>query len=157
MAAPLDGEVTLDGHAEQRQIAEQVEHLVAHELVRPAQPVAIQDAVVVHHHGVVEVAAPGQAVAPEHLDLPQEAEGARAADLLLEDVPVDLQIPDLLPADRRMREVDRVAHAEPRARLDADGAVAVANLESATDAQAPARGVLLEDASRADQEYERGG
>jgi hypothetical protein len=43
--------------AQQVQVADRVEHLVLHELVVVAQPVAVQHAVLVHHDRVVEAAA----------------------------------------------------------------------------------------------------
>src|SRR5262245_26526071 len=157
MAAALDGDMALERQPEQRQVAEQVEHLVAHELVGPAQPVAVQDAELVHHHGVVEVAPAGEAAPPERLHLAQEAEGAGAAQLALEALVVDHEVPELLAADRRMGEVDRVGDPQPAARLDADQPVAVADLERAAHAQRAARNALVEDAGRPDQEHERGG
>ena len=47
----------LHARAGERQVAHAVQRLVPHELVRPAQRV-LDDAVVVEHHGVLDVDAP---------------------------------------------------------------------------------------------------
>ena len=83
----LNGDMALDGHADQREITDQVENLVPHELVGPAEPVTVEHAALVHHHRIVEIAAAGETVAPEGLDLVKEAEGARPTDLALEALP----------------------------------------------------------------------
>ena len=67
--------------AEQRGVADGVQDLVAHELVREAQAVRVEDAELVHHDGVVQRAAAGEPHLLEHLHVAQEAEGARAGDL----------------------------------------------------------------------------
>ena len=69
-----------DRMPEERQVADPVEDLVAHELVLEAQLV-VEDPGLTDHDGVVEASPEGQAAPSQHLDLPQEAEGARRGDL----------------------------------------------------------------------------
>ncbi len=154
--AALHLDVGLEAHAQQGQVAEQVEHLVAHELVRPAQPLAVEHAALVQHDGVVEAAAPPEPGAPQRLDLVQEAERTRAAHLALEDAAGDHQSLDGLLADGGMRVVDAVGDLEGARRLDANRAFAIPDLEAATDLEPPARHRLLDDPGGPDQEHERG-
>jgi len=69
--------------AGQRQIADRIEHLVAHELVGKAQALRIEHAVFADHQRVVERGAEREARAPELGDVLHEAEGARARDVAL--------------------------------------------------------------------------
>ncbi len=135
----LDANVAFDARAEQGEVAEQVEHLVAHELVREAQAVAIQHAIRIEHDGVVEAGAARATRAPECVDLADEAEGARARDLALEGRFGEIEVAQRLAADAGVLEVDLVAHAEAAAGLDADPALAVADLDRARYAQHVAR------------------
>ena len=65
--------------ADQRQVADHVEDLVAHELVFEAQ--RVQHAGVADDDGVLERAAERQAVLAQPLHFLQEAEGARRGDV----------------------------------------------------------------------------
>jgi hypothetical protein len=67
--------------ADERQVADHVEDLVADELVLEPQGV-VQHAGVAEDDRVVERAAERQAALPQHLDFLQEAERARRRDLL---------------------------------------------------------------------------
>src|SRR5262245_57863764 len=97
--AALDPDVTLDTRTEQREIAQEIEHLVPHELVGEAQPVAVQDARRIEHDGVVETSAACTAGAPERIDLGDEAERARPRDLALEARLGELDVAEHLAAD----------------------------------------------------------
>ncbi len=70
--------VRLDPAADQREVAQDVARLVAHELVGPAQ-LAPDQTVVGEYQGRVEVGTLGQAPGPERLRLAHEAEGPRRA------------------------------------------------------------------------------
>src|SRR6516165_5146272 len=70
-------EVPDDRVAKQGKVSHRVQHFVPDELVRKTQTVGIEDREFVHHDGVVERAAFGQAHLLQHLDIAQEAEGAR--------------------------------------------------------------------------------
>ena len=62
--------------ADQGQVADRVEDLVADELVFEPERV-VQHAGLAEHDGIVERAAERQAVLPQHLDVLEEREGAR--------------------------------------------------------------------------------
>ena len=93
--------------AEQIQVADGVEHLVAHELVVVAQALAVQHAELVQHDGVLQAAAQAEAGGAHRLDVLHEAEGAGARHFLHVRVAreVDHHVP-VLGAEHRMREVD---------------------------------------------------
>src|SRR5262249_47030186 len=78
--------VALQRNAEQREVADQVEDLVAGELVPEAQPFGIQHAGLVQHDRVRERAAARQADRAQLLCVLQEAERARRCDLAREDL-----------------------------------------------------------------------
>ena len=65
--------------AHQRQVADNIEHLVADELLRIAQRLVRQHGVVTDDHGVLEAAAFDQAVLDEELDLLEKAKGPRVS------------------------------------------------------------------------------
>ncbi len=71
-----------DRVAKQIQVADGVEDLVLDELVRVAQTVSVQNAVLVHHDRVVQAAPEGESLRAHHLDVGHESEGARTAHLL---------------------------------------------------------------------------
>ena len=76
--ARFDGdEVALERPAQQREIAQDVEHLVAHEFLRIAKRLIGQHRVVADDHCVLEAAALDEPVADEELDLLVETERAR--------------------------------------------------------------------------------
>ena len=154
VTSALDDDVALDGHADQSEVADQVEDLVPHELVGPAEAVAVEHAALVHHHGVVEIAAAGETVAPQGLYLVEEAEGARPTDLALEALSAQRESLECLATDGGMGVVDGVADPERATGIDADRPLAIANLDGLADAHPPALGSLVEDAGGADQEDE---
>ena len=103
-------EVTEHGASDEGEVPDEVEGLVAHELVRKAQ-VAVFDAVVAHHNAVVLPGAAGEAVRFEGLVLGEEPERTgrrevRGVGLGREDDG------DRLPSDGRVRKIDRVGHAQ---------------------------------------------
>ena len=63
------------------QVADAVQHLVAHELVGKAQALLVQHLIVADHDRVLERAAERQAARPQLLDALGEAEGAGTRDL----------------------------------------------------------------------------
>ena len=84
VAPALHLHMTLNRHPEQREVAQQIEHFVAHELIGHAQAFGIQHTPFVEYDGVVQGPAPRQAGAPQGLHFMQEAEGPGAAELALE-------------------------------------------------------------------------
>ena len=81
MAGAMRDEVADHRVADERQVADRVENLVADELVLEAQRV-VQHAGLAEDDRVLERAAERQAVLPQHLDVLQERERARRRDLL---------------------------------------------------------------------------
>src|SRR5690606_28732269 len=97
----------------QREIAHRIQRLVPHELVGIAQPLHVDDAIVVaDHEGILQRRPQRIACRPEPLDIPKETEGPRPGDLPPEYVGVDIA-GEALPADRRAVEID--LDLEPRA------------------------------------------
>ena len=109
------------GGAEQEQVAQQVEHLVAHELVREAQRLGIQDAVLADHDRALEPAALDPAGAAQRLEVALEHEGARRSDLPQEGLRVDVQRQALRAHERVVvddREAQAAAVERHRGQLD---------------------------------------
>ena len=102
-------DVTEDRPAQQREVADQVEDLVADELVAVAE--LVQDAALADDDRVVERAALGEAVLPEVPHVLQEPVGAGGGELLDEHVLRRLAR-DRLRADHGMGAVERVADAK---------------------------------------------
>ena len=85
VAAAVRDDVADDRVADERQIADDVEDLVADELVLEAQRV-VEHAGLAEHDRVVERAAEGEALLAQRLDFLQEPERARRRDLVDERV-----------------------------------------------------------------------
>src|SRR5262249_52404947 len=96
--------------AEQVEVAEDVEDLVAHELVGEAER-RVHDALLADEDEVVEPPAIGETHLLELLDLLDEAEGARGRDLAAERLEVGEAEGVFLPADGR-GVVEDVVHLE---------------------------------------------
>src|SRR3546814_14293393 len=69
MARPVALEVADDRRADQVEVADRIEHLVAHEFVAEAQALGVEDLLAVHHDGVVQRAAAGEAHGAHLLDV----------------------------------------------------------------------------------------
>ena len=69
------------GHSQQGQIADDVENLVAHELVGKTQSGFVQHAVLGQHDGVVQRAAANQIRASQSFDFFDESKSARRGDV----------------------------------------------------------------------------
>ena len=115
--------------ADQREIADGVEDLVADELVLEAERV-VQDAGLAEHDRVVERAAERQAVLPQHLDVLEERERARRRDFLDERFFGDPQRPRLMPQERVI-VADAVGDLEVIRRIERDALVAARDRRSA--------------------------
>ena len=79
VAAAMRDEMADDRIPDERHVADDVENLVAHELVLEAQ--RVERAGLAEHDRVLERAAERQPVLPQHLDFLQEAERPRRRDL----------------------------------------------------------------------------
>src|ERR1051326_8036000 len=127
-----------DGASAEGKGADEIEHLVAHELVAVAKR-AVHDAAVVEDDRVFDRAAARQAGGAHLLDVFHEAERARRGDLLEEAVVVEVEV-NGLASDHRMIEVDFVFDAEAIGGIDAGALGAVDDLDRLPGAEGPARG-----------------
>src|SRR6185503_12607195 len=82
--ALVGGELADQRRAQEVQVAERVQNFVTHELVAIAQTVLVDDAVIVHDDRVVHVRAERALACAGALEVLEEAERARAADLFQE-------------------------------------------------------------------------
>src|SRR5579863_7439245 len=89
----------------QRQIANRVERLVAHEFVTVAQALGVEHAVAVNGDGVFQAGAKREAGRPKFLHVGDETERARLGDLFPECLGVYFEMAPL-PAYRRHFEID---------------------------------------------------
>ena len=96
--------------AQQREVPDGVEDLVADELVLEAQGV-VQDAGLPDDHRVLQAAPPGQARPPQRFHLAQEAEGAGGGDVGGEGLGGHAHGEGLM-AQERVVEADRIADGE---------------------------------------------
>ena len=116
MSGLVRDDVADHGAAHQGEISEQVERLVAHELVGEPE-IAVFDAVVAHHDAVVFPGAAGEAVGLERLVLREETK--RAGRRQVRGVGAGRENErDRLPPDGGVREVDRVRHTQVARRAD---------------------------------------
>ncbi len=99
------------GTPEKSEIAEQIEDLVAHELVGEAQRAFRCDLVVLDDHGVARRAALDHPGVLQRLHVPMEDEGPRRRDLLRERLRGDLEAP-VLGADETVVVLDREGEPE---------------------------------------------
>ena len=118
---PVRHDVPDDGVSDQREIADDVEHLVTDELV--LEPERIEHTGFAQHDRVVERAAERQAVLTERLDLFEETERTGRRDLLAERLFRDPHRPRLM-AQERVIEADAVGDLEVVGRIERNALVA---------------------------------
>ena len=111
--------------ADQRQVPDHVEDLVAHELVLEPQG-AVQDPLLPHHDGVRQGASEREPLLPQQLEILQEAVRPRGRELLDEDPFGRHERRDLHPHGGVL-VIERVADAELGGRQDLHPAVLVAD------------------------------
>src|SRR5690606_31908934 len=142
------------GVAQLIQVADGVEDLVLDELVLVAQPLFIEDLLLVHHDGDVEAAATSQTDGAQVIDLVHKAEGARPAHLLDKGTggKVHTGVKGFA-GERRVVEVDGEVHPEALVGPEGCHLVAVLHLHFALDANELLGGVLLDNAGGLDQEH----
>src|SRR5580698_6873335 len=138
-------DVAEDTLAEQGQIADQVEDLVADELILEAQR-RVVDALAGEYHAVLARSATDEAHVQHRVLLLEEAEGSGGGDLADVAAVGKLNL-EGFATDQRVREVDGVAHRVAFCRIDPDKLVALLQLVRAQDLQVDAFAALLADAS----------
>src|ERR1700685_3548939 len=100
-----------DGRARERQIADRIERLVAHELIGVAEPFRVEDGVAIDGDRILERRAQRVARPPQGLNVADESERARAGDIAPESRGIKIEHP-ALAANRRRFEVDLDVEAE---------------------------------------------
>src|SRR5690606_17134580 len=142
--------------AERVQVADGIEDLVLDELVAVTQPILVEYPVIVHHHGIVEAAAERQLPALHPLEVAHEAEGTGAAHFLDEGGGGEIDGRGLIQRlEQRVVEVDGEIDLEAFVRLEGAPLVAVFDADRLLDPNEALERILLVDAGRTDQEYER--
>src|SRR5215472_7673664 len=126
MAALVSSKVADHRLAKKCHVAHRIQDFVAHELVGKPQPIRIQNGEVVHHDGVFQRAAAGQALLLERLYFPEKPERARASNLPSEGAIRELHLEELI-GDQRMAEIDPAGDLESIARVQSSSLVAVAD------------------------------
>ena len=139
--------------AHQGEVADDVENLVPDELVLEPQR-GVQDARLTQYHRVVERAAERQPLLAEHLDLPQEAEGARRRDLVDKCLFAHPQRAHLMP-QQRVIEADAVGHAEMIGGIQGDPLAAARKLDGPHDLHESPRLLQRRNAGFVHQVHER--
>lgn len=122
--------------ADKGQVADEVEGLVATELVGVAEG-AVHDAVFGKNDGVIEGAAADEAHGAERLDIGFEAEGTGAGENPAEGVGIDEHF-DFLLANEGMGKINVAADAELVGGIDADTAAVFDDFDWFKDAEVAA-------------------
>src|SRR5207253_7112018 len=119
--------------ADQRQVAIEIEDLVAHEFIAKSQR-TIHDAALIEDDAVLDGAASGQTCGTELLDIAHEAECPCRSDLPGEVVMFGIEVKRLL-ADRRLRKVDLVLQHQAIRRHHADALLAIDDFDWFSNAE----------------------
>src|SRR5947207_5310171 len=125
------GDLADDGTADEREVAEEVEDLVADELVAEAE-VAADHSFVVEHDAVLDRAAARETGGAHLLDVAQETERTGRGNLLEEAVVIEVEL-QRLPSDHGMAEIDLVLENQAICRGNADAFVAFDDLDRLLD------------------------
>src|SRR6202021_4061438 len=99
---PVDAD---DGRARERQIADRIERLVAHELIGVAEPFRVEDGVTIDGDRILERGAQRVAGPPQSLNVADESESSGASDIAPESRRIKIEHPALAANCRRF-EVD---------------------------------------------------
>src|ERR1700723_3372542 len=100
-----------DGRARERQIADRIERLVAHELIGVAEPFRVEDGVTIDGDRILERGAQRVAGPPQSLNVADESESSGAGDIAPESRRIKIEHPALAANCRRF-EVDLDVEAE---------------------------------------------
>src|SRR5262245_22966605 len=137
MSGAMGYEVADDRVTDEREVADGIENLVAHELVLETQRV-VQHAGLAEHDRVLQRAAQRQLVLTQHLDVLQECEGAGRRDFLDEALRRDAKGPRLM-AKERVVEADAVGDLEVIRWIQGNPLVAARDRDRPNDFQVPPR------------------
>src|SRR6202142_4778717 len=140
-----------DGRARERQIADRIERLVAHELIGVAEPFRVEDGVAIDGDRILKRGAERSAPPPQGLNVADESERARAGDIAPESRRIKIEHP-ALAANRRRFEVDLDVEAEAAFGGGEFGKTALMSPgRRLDDLEIAARPALLDDANRVDR------
>src|SRR5262249_35792237 len=142
-----------EGHADKREVANQVESFVASKLIGKSQR-AIHDAVFRQHNSILKRAAADQAHLPEWCDVTFEAEGSRTRQEVAKCLRIDGYF-NLLLTDQRMPKVDVASHAKLVRGIDAYAAIAFYHFERLQDSQETALAPKAANSAMVEQLHER--
>src|SRR6266849_1925777 len=123
MAAAFSLDAAQKHHAQQREIADNVQNLVAHELIRKAQAVFVQHPMLGEHDGIIERSSLDQICAPQGFDFLYESKGARRSNVARERAIIQSNR-TMLDADERMRKIYHTINLERIGWFEADPAIA---------------------------------
>src|SRR6185312_48313 len=144
--------------AEQIKIADRIQDLVLDELVLVAQAVLVEHAELIQHDRIVEVAAESQIVRAQRLQVPHEAEGARAAHFLQEGGGGEVHRRLLCtPFEDGVIELDLEVHLEAVERIELRPLVAVLHPHALLHTDEAFGRALLLDPGGLQKKYERSG
>src|SRR5581483_3038886 len=142
-----------DRPPDEREITEQVEDLVANELIAEAE-LAVHDTLIIEHDAVFDRPAARQTGSAKLLDIAHETEGARRCDLLQEVVVIEVEL-HRLAADDRMVEIDLVLENQPVCRGNSNTFIAIDDLDRLLDPQHRNLGAERTDTGGVDEMHER--
>src|SRR3984885_3131815 len=137
-----------DGRARERQIADRIERLVAHELIDVAEPFRVEDGVAIDGDRILERGAERIAGPPQSLNVADESESSGAGDIAPESRRIQIKHP-ALAANRRRFEVDLDVEAEAAFGGEEFGEAALMiHAHRLDDLEIAARPALLDNAYR---------
>ncbi len=141
MSGAVGLDVAQNALAEEREVADEVQHLVAHELVGEAQR-RVVDTVAREHNAVIARCAADKAHVQHRALLLEEAEGTGSGNVFHVAAVGQLDL-EALAADQGMREIDSVADGVALSGIDADELLALVQLVGAQDLEVDALAALL--------------
>src|ERR1044072_1896446 len=145
VAASFRHNSTQDRHAQQRQVADDVQNLVTHELVTKSQASLIQHPVRRKDDGIIERAAAYKVGASQSFNFIGKAKRSRRGDLLAEGAVIQVH-GKLLNADHRMGKIDQAIDLIVIAGFNADAPVTLLERNFFAHKQRTPREWLTDDA-----------
>src|SRR5690554_7011362 len=144
--------------AQQVEVTDRVEHLVLDELIVIAQATLVNDTIFIHHDGIVEATAQGEIIGAQIFKITHKAKSPRPGDLLDEGGGREVHHGRLLLLfEDRMVELDGKRDFEALVRQETCLLALLLDDYFALDANKFLRSILLSNARRLNQEYERAG
>ena len=127
VAGALGDDEAAERTADEREVADEIERLVAAEFVGETER-AVDDGVAGEDESVLVGTAADEAHLAHAVEIALEAEGAGGSEQMAEGIAIDVKI-DVLAADGGMREVDGAPDAEFFSGINADAAAGIGDFE----------------------------